>query len=64
MRYAGQSREIFSPSAVDSVFSFSGGIARKINKACSLSLLYAAQKAMHIIDGGAIDFVVEQELSW
>jgi type II secretory pathway predicted ATPase ExeA len=64
MRYAGESREIFSPSAVDAVFRFSGGVARKITKACSMSLLYAAQKAMHSIDGGVIDFVAEQELSW
>jgi type II secretory pathway predicted ATPase ExeA len=64
MRYAGDAREIFTPSAVDAVFNFSGGVARKINKACSLSLLYAAQKAMRTIDGGVVDFVIEQELSW
>jgi type II secretory pathway predicted ATPase ExeA len=64
MRYAGESREIFSPSAVDAIFKFSDGVARKINKACSLSLLYAAQKSMHTIDGGIIDYVVEQELTW
>jgi len=64
LRYAGEEREIFTPSAVDAVFNFSGGIARKINKACSLALLYASQKAMRSIDGGIIDYVVEQELSW
>jgi type II secretory pathway predicted ATPase ExeA len=64
MRYAGEEREIFTPSAVDAVFNFSGGIARKINKACSMALLYAAQKAMRSIDGGVIEYVAEQELSW
>jgi type II secretory pathway predicted ATPase ExeA len=64
MRYAGEMREVFTPSAIDAIFNFSGGIARKINKACSMSLLYAAQKAMHSIDGGSINFVAEQELSW
>jgi type II secretory pathway predicted ATPase ExeA len=64
MRYAGESREIFTPSAVDAVFKFSGGVARKINKACSMTLLYAAQKAMRSIDGGIVEYVVEQELSW
>jgi len=64
MRYAGETREVFSPSAVDAVFSFSGGVARKINKICSLSLLYASQKAMRTVDGGTVDFVAEQELSW
>jgi type II secretory pathway predicted ATPase ExeA len=64
MRYAGESRDIFTPSSIDAIFAFSGGVARKINKACSTALLYAAQKAMHTIDGGIIEFVVEQELSW
>jgi type II secretory pathway predicted ATPase ExeA len=64
LRYAGETREVFTPSAVDAVFNFSGGIARKINKACSMALLYAAQKAVHSIDGGIVDFVAEQELSW
>ena len=64
MRYAGETREIFTPSAVDAVFGFSGGVARKINKVCSMSLLYAAQKAMRSVDGGVVDYVVEQELTW
>jgi type II secretory pathway predicted ATPase ExeA len=64
MRYAGEEREVFTSSAVDAVYNFSGGIARKINKACSMALLYAAQKTMRTIDGGIIDYVVEQELSW
>jgi type II secretory pathway predicted ATPase ExeA len=64
MRYAGESREIFTSSAVDAIFNYSGGVARKINKVCSLSLLYSAQKAMHSIDGGIIRFVAEEELSW
>jgi len=64
MRYAGEEREVFTPSAVDAVFEFSGGIARKINKACSMSLIYAAQKAVRSIDGGVINYVIEQELSW
>jgi len=64
LRYAGEEREIFTSSAVDAVFNFSGGIARKINKVCSMSLLYASQKAMRTIDGGTVDYVAEQELSW
>jgi type II secretory pathway predicted ATPase ExeA len=64
LRYAGETREIFTPSAVDAIFKFSGGIARKINKVCSMSLLYASQKAMRSIDGSGVDYVIEQELSW
>jgi type II secretory pathway predicted ATPase ExeA len=64
LRYAGEDREVFTSSAVDAIFNFSGGIARKINKVCSMSLLYASQKAMRTIDGGTVDYVAEQELSW
>jgi len=64
MKYAGEDREIFTSSAVDAVYDYSGGIARKINKVCSTSLIYAAQKSMHTIDGGIISFVTEEELSW
>ena len=62
--YAGESRDIFSPSAVDAIFKFSDGVARKINKVCLLSLLYAAQRSINSIDGGIIDYVVDQELTW
>ena len=64
MKYAGSKPDIFTPSAVDAVFEFSCGVARKINKACSMTLLYAAQNSMHSIDGGIVNFVAEQELSW
>ena len=64
MRYAGETREVFSPSAVDAIFALSCGVARKINKICSMSLLYAAHKAMRTIDGGSVGFVADQELSW
>jgi type II secretory pathway predicted ATPase ExeA len=64
MRYAGEAKNIFTPSAVDAIFDFSGGVARKINKACSLSLIYAAQNSMQTIDAGTVNFVVEQELLW
>jgi type II secretory pathway predicted ATPase ExeA len=64
MRYAGETRDIFTSSAVDAVYAFSGGVARKINKVCSMSLIYASQKAMHTVDGGIINYVAEEELSW
>jgi len=64
MKYAGETREIFTSSAVDAVYAFSSGVARKINKVCSLSLIYAAQKSMRTIDGGIINYVIEEELTW
>jgi len=64
MRYAGDGRGVFSDGAVDAVYRYSGGVARKINKACQMALLYAAQSGKHAIDGQDVDYVVEQELVW
>ena len=64
MRYAGGDAGIFTDTAVDEVFGYSGGRARKINKVCSLAMLYAAQHNKTIIDGADINFVVDQELVW
>jgi type II secretory pathway predicted ATPase ExeA len=64
LRYAGATGDIFSESAIDAVYEYSGGCARKINKVCSLGLLYAAQKGIGIADGASIAFVIDQELSW
>jgi type II secretory pathway predicted ATPase ExeA len=64
MRYADKHYDVFSPSAIDAIYSFSGGVARKINKACTMALIYAAQKNMRSIDGGIIEFIVREELSW
>lgn len=43
---AGAQREIFTPDAVDAVFSLSGGNPRRINRLCDMSLLvgFAEQK--------------------
>ena len=64
LAYAGAGAEIFSESAVDAVFAYSSGIARKINKACSMSLLCAAQRSARVIDGGVVEYAIDQELSW
>jgi type II secretory pathway predicted ATPase ExeA len=64
MRYAGGDGGVFTDTAVDAVYAYSNGYARKINKACSLALLYATQRGKRAIDGADIDFIVDQELSW
>jgi type II secretory pathway predicted ATPase ExeA len=64
MRYVGVSGDIFTSSAIDAIYTYSNGVARKINKACFTSLIYAAQKSMRKIDGGIIEHVVSEELSW
>jgi type II secretory pathway predicted ATPase ExeA len=56
--------KIFSESAVNRIFEYSNGVARKINKACELSLIFAFQRHKFVIDEPAISHVIEQELSW
>jgi len=62
MAYAGCDREVFSEAAIDDIFSFSGGIPRLINKACTCSLIYGAQNRKNIIDDRMVKLVVETEL--
>jgi type II secretory pathway predicted ATPase ExeA len=64
MRYAGSDASVFTDSAVDAVYNYSCGLPRKINKACSLALLYAAQHGKRAVDGADIVFIIEQELTW
>jgi type II secretory pathway predicted ATPase ExeA len=64
MRYASGDAEIFTDTAINSVYGYSHGLARKINKVCSIALIYAAQRGKHAVDGADIEFIVEQELTW
>ena len=63
LAFAGCDKEIFSEAAIDDVFSFSGGIPRLINKACTCSLMYCAQNRKAIIDDRMVKLVIEHELS-
>lgn len=62
LTFAGTDREIFSESAIDEVFKFSGGIPRLINKACTESLIYGAQNRKSILDDRMVRMIIEQEL--
>jgi len=64
MRYAGGDVGIFTDTALDEIYRYSEGRARKINKVCTLAMLYAAQRNKTAIDGADISFVVDQELTW
>lgn len=63
MNFAGCEKEIFSESAVDDIYTFSGGIPRLINKACTCSLIFGAQNRKSIIDDRMVKLVIERELS-
>jgi type II secretory pathway predicted ATPase ExeA len=64
MRHAGGNADIFSGSAIDAVFDYSAGCARKIDKPCSLALHYAAQHGKSSVDAHDVSLVIEQELTW
>ena len=64
MAYSGEARQIFTDSAVKAIFEYSGGLARKINKVCTLALMAAAQQNTRSIDEALISFVIDQELEW
>jgi len=64
MSYAGEARQIFTESAVSAIYAFSGGCARKINKACAMSLMAAAQQSARTVDESLVTYVIAQELSW
>jgi len=64
LEYAGETRDIFSDSAADSIFEFSHGLPRKINRVASTCLMHAAQTEKHIIDDHMVSLVVDGELSW
>lgn len=63
MEFAGCEKDIFTESAIDDIFKFSGGIPRLINKACNSSLIYGAQNRKSILDDRMIKLVIERELS-
>jgi type II secretory pathway predicted ATPase ExeA len=64
LSYAGEIRQIFTDAAVDAIFKYSNGSARKINKLCDLSLMAAFERETRILDDKLIAFVIEQELTW
>jgi type II secretory pathway predicted ATPase ExeA len=63
LEFAGCEKDIFTESAIDDIFKFSGGIPRMINKACTSSLIYGAQNRKSILDDRMIKLVIERELS-
>ena len=63
MKYAGAGRDIFSSSAIDEVYRFSGGTARMINKTCTQGLMYGARAKHRIIDDHMVKRVIQGELT-
>jgi type II secretory pathway predicted ATPase ExeA len=62
MTYAGAMSDIFSDGAVDSVYNYTAGTARMINKVCTACLNYGAQSKKKIIDDHMVKQIIEQEM--
>ena len=61
--YAGHDNPIFTEDAMKSIFEFSGGNPRLINRACSQSLIYGSQMKQTCIDSKSVDIVLENEVT-
>tara|TARA_Y100001933_G_C18895973_1_gene520411 strand:+ start:181 stop:981 length:801 start_codon:yes stop_codon:yes gene_type:complete len=62
LEYADGSRDIFTEKAIDEIYRYSAGSARAINKVCTHSLMYAAQRAKKLIDDHMVKTVINGEL--
>ena len=61
--YSGHDSPIFTEDAMKSIFDFSGGNPRLINRACSQSLIYGSQMKQNCIDSKSVDTVLENEVT-
>lgn len=61
LKTAGISAAIFTDDALDVVYDFSGGIARKINNVCLACLLAAASENKRLVDDHLVKVVIENE---
>ena len=60
---SGHESPIFTDDAIRSIFDFSGGNPRLINRACSQSLIYGSQMKQNCIDSKSVDIVLENEVT-
>lgn len=61
LAYAGAQSDIFTDKAIDQIFEYSKGIARKIDKVCTSVLIYGSQNRLRLIDDHAVDIVLKGE---
>ncbi len=63
IQYSSHESPIFTDDAIRSIFDFSGGNPRLINRACSQSLIYGSQMKQNCIDSKSVDIVLENEVT-
>ena len=64
LEYVGEMRDIFTDMAINEIYRYSHGVARKINKLCTACLLHAAQIQKKIIDDHMVRLIIEEEFNW
>ena len=62
LNYAGGVTDIFTDKALDEIYKYSAGAARGVNKVCTHSLMFAAQRAKRLIDDHMVKTVIEGEM--
>lgn len=62
MGKAGRSENMFTPAAMEEIYSYSQGVPRKINNICDLALLIGFSAKTEKIDGDIIKKVVKDSL--
>lgn len=62
LTYAAGKTNIFTDKALDEIYRESTGIARRINRICDGSLMYASQQNKRLIDDHLVRFVMEHEM--
>ncbi len=60
---AGAQKEIFTPDALTAIFELSGGIPRRINRLCDLSLLVGYAENMSRISSVEVEAVSDELLT-
>ena len=59
LKVAGREKDIFTPSGIEYIYDHSGGIPRRINHMCDLSLLSGFGKKVDKIENDLIGQVVK-----
>lgn len=63
LEYAGVETPVFTEDAMKTIYEFSGGNPRLINRACSQSLIYGAQMKQNCIDSKSVEIVLANEVT-
>lgn len=62
MQYAGTEADIFTDTAIETIYKASNGIMRMVNRICEKSLMYAFQQQKRLIDDHMVQFVLQHEM--